>query len=67
MSKPQRPMNFSGNRTYLTVLIAALYLAGAKLGYWPADEQVVAGLGFLAVAFLRAGISATKPTTPPNP
>lgn len=60
-------MQLTGNRTYLIVLIAALYLGGIKLGYWPADAEIVAGLGFTAVAFLRAGINNNKPpTTPPN-
>lgn len=59
-------MKLTGNRTYLIVLVAIGYLAGIKLGYWPVDEQIVAGLGFAAVAFLRAGISTTNKPTPPK-
>lgn len=58
-------MKLSGHRTYLVVIVALGYLAGVKLGYWPADQQIIAGLGFAAVAFLRAGINTNKPPTAP--
>ena len=54
----------TGKRTYLVVLIALGYLLGVKLGYWPPDQQIIAGLGFAAVAFLRAGISNQKQNQP---
>lgn len=54
-----------GKRTYLTVAVALGYLAGVKLGFWTADPQIIAALGFSAVAFLRAGLSQPQP--PPKP
>lgn len=47
----------NGKKTYLTIAIAALYLLGAYFKFWPADEKIIAGLGFAALAFLRAGVS----------
>jgi hypothetical protein len=54
-----------GKRTYLTVAVALGYLAGVKLGFWPADPQIIAALGFSAVAFLRAGLANTQPPSTP--
>lgn len=46
-----------GKKTYFTVAIAALYLTGVYLGFWPWDERVIAVLGLSSVAFLRAAIN----------
>jgi len=52
-----------GYRTYLTVLAALVYIVGSKCGYWPIDNDVIAGIGLLAVGFLRAGL---KPDAQPG-
>jgi hypothetical protein len=48
----------SGKKTYLIALVAILYIVGGKyLNLWPVDGEALAGLGALALAFLRAGIA----------
>lgn len=49
-----------GKRTYLIVGVALLYLLGSKLNLWPLDPQLIAALGAITLAFLRAGVSDLK-------
>ena len=50
-----------GLKTYLVVIVAIIYLAFVKLGVWKPDTEIIAALGFAAVAFLRAGIAKIPP------
>ena len=49
-----------GKRTYIIIGVGIAYLVGVKYGLWPADQELIAGLGFAAVAFLRAGMKASR-------
>lgn len=61
-------MKLTGNRTYLTAGVAGAYLLGAKLGWWPLEQEVIAAFGALAAVFLRASIrNAAGLSGPPNP
>lgn len=51
----------SGKKTFLIVIVALVYLAGEKLGYWACDKEIITALGFAAAAFLRAGIAKAAP------
>ncbi len=46
----------SGKKTYLVVIAAIAYIVGGKLKLWTVDLQVLAGMGALIAAFLRAGV-----------
>lgn len=46
-----------GKKTYFTIAIGILYVAGCGLGFWEWDERVVALFGLGGMAFIRAGIN----------
>jgi hypothetical protein len=50
-----------GRKTYLTIIIGLLYLAGVWAGIYEFDEKVLAVLGLSALAFLRAGLGKSAP------
>jgi hypothetical protein len=51
----------SGKKTYAIVAVALIYIVGGKyLNLWPVDGEALAGLGALALAFLRAGIAKAQ-------
>lgn len=54
-----------GRRTYLAVVVGLAYLAGAKLGYWQIDSELMGLIGFTCAAFLRAAIANLKTDTTP--
>jgi hypothetical protein len=50
-----------GKKTYFTVALAVFYVGGPYLGFWDMKDEVLAGLGLGALAFLRAGIKKAEP------
>ncbi|HOC56642.1 MAG TPA: hypothetical protein PKI20_13550 [Verrucomicrobiota bacterium] len=59
-------MNFlealKGKKTYATILMGLIYVAGAYFQWWAFDERIASAFGLGAIATLRAGV-ATAPTT----
>lgn len=53
-----------GLKTYLVAIAGLIYIALVKLGVWKPDAEIIAALGFAAVAFLRAGIAKLPSSTP---
>lgn len=49
-----------GKKTYLTILVAVLYVAGAKLKFYELDGGIMALIGSAAVLFLRNSIADVK-------
>lgn len=45
-----------GRKTYLLAAVAAAYVIGSTLGWWPCDDRVLALLGFGGMAALRQGV-----------
>ena len=55
-----------GQKTYLTILVAVLYVAGAKLKFYELDAGIMALIGSAAVLFLRTSIAdINRPTALP--
>ena len=55
----------NGKKTYLTILIAVLYVLGAKLGFYALDAGIMALIGSAAVLFLRTSIAdLNRPDAP---
>jgi hypothetical protein len=50
-----------GKKTYFTVAIGVLYVAGVWLGFWEWNETVLAVLGLSGIAFLRSAIKRGLP------
>lgn len=49
-----------GHKTYLISVVAAAYLFGGTLNWWPVDERILGLLGFGGLAALRGGIKKVE-------
>ena len=49
-----------GKKTYVVAIIAAAYLFGGTLNWWPVDERIMGILGFGGLAALRSGIKKVE-------
>jgi hypothetical protein len=46
-----------GRKTYATLIITAILLAGQYIHFWTLPDEVFKGLQILALAFIKAGVA----------
>lgn len=49
-----------GKKTYIVALLAAGYIFGGTLNWWPVDERILTLLGFGGLASLRSAVKKVE-------